>query len=383
MKTKNDLFRFILFLFILILLLVPLAQTKLNLVKTTPLNGFIETPPYKKGTIGEWLSGDYQLQKENYIKETFGFRNIFIRINNQVDFTLFNIARANGVIIGKDNYLYEENYIKAYYGLDFIGNDSVNRCIERLKFVSDTLKKLHKNLILVFAAGKGTYYPEHFPDEFKHEKTTTNHDAFLKAAQNLGLDYIDFNTYFAESKTKSKYKLYPKYGIHWSTYGECLAADSIIKYIEHLRNITMPHIYWDAVDVKPAKGDDCDIGDGMNLLFGFSHDLLAYPRIQFQKDSGKTKPSVMVISDSFFWGMFNFGVFNAFSNSHFWYYNKQIYPDYYHSQLETDHVNLKDEIAKHDVIIIMATEATLPKLGWGFIENAYNLFKGNKKPGTL
>jgi len=28
----------------------------------------------------------------------------------------------------------------------------------------------------------------------------------------------------------------------------------------------------------------------------------------------------------------------------------------------------------------MATEATLPDLGWGFIENAYDHFKGIKRP---
>jgi hypothetical protein len=109
---------------------------------------------------------------------------------------------------------------------------------------------------------------------------------------------------------------------------------------------------------------------------------MAYPRIQFQSDSGKTKPSVLVVSDSYYWGMYNFGISNAFSNSHFWFYNKQVYPDFYQNALETNQINLKDEIAKHDVIILMATEATLPGLGWGFIENTDNLFKGNKDKNT-
>ena len=77
--------------------------------------------------------------------------------------------------------------------------------------------------------------------------------------------------------------------------------------------------------------------------------------------------------------MFNFGISNAFSNSHFWFYNQQIYPDSYQSPLETSQVDLGSEIAKHDVIIIMATEATLPNLGWGFINKAYNLFNKNEK----
>jgi len=31
---------------------------------------------------------------------------------------------------------------------------------------------------------------------------------------------------------------------------------------------------------------------------------------------------------------------------------------------------LQEQLAAHDVVILMATEATLPKLGWGFIESA-------------
>jgi len=84
----------------------------------------------------------------------------------------------------------------------------------------------------------------------------------------------------------------------------------------------------------------------------------------------------VVIADSYYWGMFNFGISNAFTNSHFWYYNQQIYPDSYHAPLETSQVSLQEEIDRHDLFIVMATEATLPDLGWGFIENTYDHFKG-------
>jgi hypothetical protein len=75
--------------------------------------------------------------------------------------------------------------------------------------------------------------------------------------------------------------------------------------------------------------------------------------------------------------MFNFGISKAFSNDHFWYYNKQVYPDSFKSPLETSQLDLRAQIAQHDVIIIMATEANLPGFGWGFIENVYNSFHKN------
>jgi hypothetical protein len=260
------------------------------------------------------------------------------------------------------------------YGRDYIGHDSIYTRLHRLKQIQDTLASLNKQIILVFAAGKGSYYPEYIPDRLRAAPDTTNYSTHLKVAQQLGVTHIDFNRYFLSQKQVSAYPLYPQYGIHWSVYGMCLAADSIQRFIEHQRNIDLPNLYWD--EVKWGKPDeyDYDVADGMNILFRLKTFPMAYPQLRFESDSNKTKPAVLVIADSYYWGMFNFGITQAFSESHFWFYNHQIYPDSYQSPLETSQVNLADEIARHDVIVLMATDATLHGLGWGFIERAHALY---------
>jgi hypothetical protein len=97
---------------------------------------------------------------------------------------------------------------------------------------------------------------------------------------------------------------------------------------------------------------------------------MAYPQIQFESDSDKTKPSLLVIADSFYWGIYGMGWGNLFSDNHFWYYNKEIYPE----NLNVENVNLQDEILKYDIILILSADANLPNLGWGFIENGYDVF---------
>jgi hypothetical protein len=378
MKDFSGKIRITLFLLLLLFLVLPFFQAKFHFINLTPLSGAINKPKKEYFSFKNWFTGDYQEKEEKYLNETFGFRNLFIRINNQVAFNLFNKAKANGVIIGKNYYLYEVNYIKAYYGEDFIGVDSITHRIRKLKFLQDTLAKLNKNIIIVFAAGKGSFYPEYFPKKYIREKGKTNYEYHVKLAKELGLNYIDFNKYFIENKNTSKYPLYPQYGIHWSFYGMCLVTDSLIHYIEKIRKIDIPNLFWNGFEWADAKEGDYDIADGMNLMFKLKSFKMAYPSVQIQSDSGKTKPSVLVVSDSFYWGLFNLGISNAFSNSHFWFYNQQIYPDSYQSLKVTSQVNLREEIDKHDVIILMATEASLPNLGWGFIENMYNLFKRNK-----
>jgi len=366
-------------LFILIgflsFLLFPIVQKKFVLFDIEPLSGAIVAPVQPKFSLENWFKGDFQKNTESYLNESFGCRSLFIRTHNQLAFSLFKKAKANGVIIGKNNYLYEENYFKAYNGWDFVGEKAIQSRLEKIKYLQDTLQKLDKTLLLVFAAGKGSFYPEYFPKDYAVKPKATNYKTYLSKCKKMHINHIDFNAYFMKHKHTSKYPLYPKYGIHWSIYGMGIAADSIIHYIEQKRNITMPHIYWKKVVIEDAKDTDYDIGYGMNLLHKLTDNPMAYPVFQFENDSTKIKPRSLFISDSFYWGMFNFGISNVFTDNQFWFYNEEVYPDSYQKPLKTKEVAIKQCIQNKDVIVLMATEATLPKFGWGAIERLYDAFK--------
>ncbi len=366
----------ILLTFILLLLLFPLIQFRNNIFKVKPLFGAVTLAADTSITAKGWFTAEYQQQKELFTNDNFGFRSLLVRLNNQIAYWLYNKAKANGVIIGKNNYLYEENYIKACLGIDYVGEDSIAHRMNRLKYISDTLTKLNKNLILVYAAGKGGFYPEFIPDEYGKKRGTTNFETHIKFSKQLKLNFIDFNSYFIANKNKSKYLLYPQYGIHWSHYGVYLVEDSIIRYIEKLRNIDMPNAFYDKVDFEYPKNTDRDISDGMNLLFNFKSPMMAYPLVKYQNDSAKTRPSVLVISDSFYWGIFSSGISAAFDKTQFWYYNKEVIQDGSNKPLAPFELNLREEIKKYDVVIILSTDANLPAMGWGFIENLYDMFQG-------
>ena len=122
-------------------LLIPLLQQFLNLFPVKPLKGAIINLPDTSFTWKGWLNGSFQKKKEKYVNENFGLRNIFLRINNEIKFDLFGKIYAHDVIVGKENYLFEKNYIKAYNGEDFIGVDSIKKISDQLKFIQDELKK--------------------------------------------------------------------------------------------------------------------------------------------------------------------------------------------------------------------------------------------------
>ena len=148
-------------------------------------------------------------------------------------------------------------------------------------------------------------YYEYFPAKYTRQKDTSNYETHAQLAEALHVDHIDFNRYFVNQKYVSPYPLFGQFGIHWSYYGMCLVADSLIRYMEHKRHIDMPNAYWTEIELHQPRGGDYDIGNGLNILRHFKSYDMAYPNIRFESDTNKTRPSLLVISDSFYWGIYD------------------------------------------------------------------------------
>ncbi len=362
---------------VFVIMFIPLFQSIFLIITEEPLHGSFQSALCPNFSLDNWMHGEYQENDEAYVNENFGFRNTIVRLYNHFNFLVFKKAKANGVIVGKKNYLYEESYINAYYGEDYLGDDSIAHTVHRLKYISDNLDKLGKKLLIVFAAGKASFYPEYIPDRYKVKNINTNYKMFSKLALESKLNIIDFNRWFMDNKKTSKYPLYPQFGIHWSSYATILVADSIIKKIENLSNISMPHIKIDGVTMDQPHEEDYDIASGMNLMKRLLSFDLAYPKLDYSDTIHKNRPKVLVVSDSFYWGMFNVGISHSFKDDHFWYYNNLVFPQNGKKEIVASELNITEQLNNHDVFIIMATEATLNDFGWGFIEKVDSTFRSS------
>lgn len=353
-----------------ILVMYPSLQGYFHIVKEKKLDGAVAYKSDVSFTWQGWWDGTWQIGKEEYLAEQFGLRSLFVRLHNEIDYRLFGKGHARNVVIGKEQYLYERDYILTYYGKDFQGQEALCLFIEKLKRVQNILNARGKTLIVVLAAGKGSFYPEFFPDEYSNWKRgPTNYETFIRLAADSGLNFIDFSGYFRGQKESSPYLIYPRYGIHWSHYAMTLAADSMTNYIEQKRSIRMNHLSWNSVRLQRASDTDYDIGSGLNLLSYLEGPKMAYPQVKVDQIPGRTKPALLVIADSFYWGIFNMGFSNLFSTSHFWYYNNEVYPEHYTQPTFVKDLDINMEVEKHDIIILMATEHNISGAGWGFADS--------------
>jgi hypothetical protein len=361
------------FYLLLGILYFPLIIGFTNILEEHKLDGAVVVNKDTTATLSGWFKGSFQEIKEKRQNDVFLGHNFCVRLHNEIEYRLFKKVNANGVIIGKEGYLYEEAYILNYLGKTYAGADQIEKCVLKCKEAQEFLLSKGKTMIVVLAVGKGSFYSEYIPDRYlKLGKSITNDEDFAAKADINKFHFINFSTYFNKLKQTSPYILYPKYGIHWSHYAFTLVADSIVNYIEKERKVDIPNIRWNAVELLKAKDTDYDIGSGLNLLTYLDGPEMGYPGVWFEDKSQKDSVNLLVISDSFYWGIFNMGFSNLFAKSDFWFYNKDVHPTSTNRET-TDKLDFKKEIDDHDVFILMATESNIDRIGWGFLDKIIEL----------
>ncbi|MBL7936588.1 MAG: hypothetical protein JNM51_12355 [Bacteroidia bacterium] len=357
------------------MLTIPTVQSVFHLMDEAPLNGAIKVEKDTlKFSIVNWFSGEYAKNKEYMYENSFGFKNTCIRLHNQMYYSLFKKAKANGVIIGKDNCLYELNYINAYLGKDYIGYNKSDSLFRRIKIIDDYCNMNNKKLVLIFAPGKASFYPEFIPDKYFNSSVdlkNTNYNSFIDLSNKYKLNYIDFNNYLMKNKKTSTHKLYSKSGIHWSQYASVKCADSAIKYFENLLKIDLNNIVINSIEKKEVDGTDKDVIDGMNLLWPPKEYNLSYPNFGYNKGLDNGSKNAIIVADSYYWQWNNFGFYGLFKNCSFYYYNNQNFEPNKEPQYVSQ-IDFNKKIQETDLVVILATEANLSKFSWGFVDDFYN-----------
>lgn len=362
---------------VLILMFFPVVQHGTKIFRVKPLDGDFTLHPRPAFTWSSWMKGTFQENFDRYIEDHIGFRPFFVRLHNQLDFSLFRKANAEGILVGRRNILHEYDYVRAWLGLDFIGKATIDKKLARFRFLQDHLKeKLNIDLILVLEPSKARTYPETLPKRFLQQpQHLSNYEYISQQARALNLNLLDLNALFLKIKDTIDYPLFPPYGIHWGDYTMPFVADTLLHFIEHLRGIKLP-AYQTRFFLREFPSEiDYDAGRTLNLLFRLPHPTMLYPEFIFSDTASGTKPMVLAVADSYYWNFFNTRIPRyLFANEAFWYFNAKVYPDFYFGEKWTKDLNLQEEIEKQDVILLCITERFLHKLGWNFIDQVYELY---------
>ena len=363
--------KYILYIAFIGMLWIPLAQMRFHFVEEGSLGGAYTPNEKLEFNAQNWFDGSFQTNYEKYLNDTLGFHKTMVLERNRFYYNVFHQASGKGVVIGKDDILFEEDYLKTRNGDDYLGYAKIDNITKEIKHLQDKLKKQGKTLVICLAPNKADFFAEYIPRRYQQPETdSTNQKQFSKMLTAAGVNVIDFNKWFLAQKKTAEYPLYPPYGIHWSEYGMLLASDSIISYIEKLRSTTLPHIIIDDYECssEPRSGD-FDIGHAINLPEGTLRSCnLCYPKWHWSFDNSGKRLHMICIADSYYWQIFNIGMQNYCFDGQFWYYNNTIYPDSYTKEITTKEINVRKSIKNTDIVMIVITSMNLKEFGWGLLE---------------
>ncbi len=372
-----------------VVLLLPFLQQCLHFVESGPLLGAFTGSADVTFSYKGWWDGSYQKQKTLFVNDSVGFRPDLVRLNNQVDFVFFNKLHAGETYAGPGNYLFQKAYVDEYDGADCMGAAKIRDELIKLKLIQDTLERLGKTFILVYAPSKPYFFPDKIPGILRATggQKMSDYKIFRRLGDSLMIKQLDFNALFVAMKDTSQGGLMTKQGCHWSKYGSLLAADTLIKFIERDRKIKMPEIVVTKMHyTDTAQSPDNDLAATTNLIFPITKERFCYPEFHYESAKGAVKPKVIYIGDSFIWLWIYDGLMqNTNSDWEYWSYFrdvlniKTIQGESPNSDIQ--HSNWKKSLMDADCIVVTFTPVNLHLFDRDdfFIETIYSFFYPGRK----
>jgi len=371
-----------LFIALIAVLLLPAFQQMFHLFPEPTLAGASIKADYKPLNTKYWLDGSYQENTDKWLNETFGFRPAFVRLNNQLEYSLLGKINAKNVYEGSNHFLYRFYAPGMKYNTNFRGKEWLSEKTDKLKFVQDTLEKLGKHIIIAIAPAKHYYHAANLPPENSSPDTLpNNYKQIVSSLIEQNANMIDLNDWFLKAQDTIKIPVYAKGGIHWTQLASFVAMDSIMHYMQHLSNEKYPEISWQPPVIrKKPWAPDVDIYNALNIYTQWDEFPLQYGAL-IEDSSATQKPKVIVIADSYFhapsWSSFPKKYFSE--NSEFWYYNKEVYNNDNQKIGMVADLDLGTQINDHNYFIVLSTVMNLENFAWNFIDQMYDYYTGKRK----
>jgi len=106
---------------------------RLHFIDRVQLSGVKAYVDFPTLSVTTWLDGTFQKQLNDWFEQNMGFRNHLVRIENQINLSLFNYLSTKSrhkIVLGENDYLFEKNDIDYWNGYEL--SDEEIRKIEEL-----------------------------------------------------------------------------------------------------------------------------------------------------------------------------------------------------------------------------------------------------------
>ena len=186
-------------------------------------------------SAASWLDGSFQEQYGKRRDVRLGLRDYLVKTNNQIHYSLFRrVVSTTGtdVVIGKNNWLYEMNYIEKLNTATTRDGSLIEARVRRLRALQDKLEKLGIAFVFVIAPTKAEVYQEYVPEALRKDPlpsdAATDYRQATASLKKHGVHYLDCHLLFLDEKREGGYHLFGPSGTHWNKYGAYLVWKNLV-----------------------------------------------------------------------------------------------------------------------------------------------------------
>ena len=351
------------------------------------LKGVVVEQPMPELNFQNYRDGSFQQQTEEHLKQHCGCREPLIRLYNQYLWDFYDESKVLGkqIMFGKDYWIYEPWVVANYYQWQFhaYASDSTDMAnmlsdeAQRIIQLQEVLESYGIHLFVCLVPSKDLVYPEYLPEnwETRYDNEPKFSSRFFNEEEytRLGINHLNLEQYFLDIKDTVDFPLFPQTGIHWSKYAALYAADTLIRYMEHLGDMNMKNLVIGPRELDKARDPDDDLESLMNLIRPLPKPKYYYANVTTDGDTTAKKPKIIVVGDSFWWNIATQLPLNdIFSEAEYWYYNSSVY--YYPPYESVSELDREEELLTSDFIILFYSASTQYRMNDRFTQQSLELF---------
>lgn len=387
--------KIIAFVFVGFLALVSL-QTFLKVLPDPVPNGVKLQAKRLPLTASLWFSGQFQAAFESWMKDHVGFRSVWLKTENQLNFSLFRQVKAvpgdagTSIVLGRQDWLYEKWYIQAYLNSGRSADGLAEESARRLKRVQDLLARTGVPFLFVISPSKAEAYPQYIPEKYLRysvrDEHNTDHQKMIRALEREQVNTIDGPGIIREAIREEPYLLFPQGGVHWDYLGGELVLQQILARINAAREYPIPIPAIAEIKLEKPQGRDRDLSDLLFLWSSHATDSRTpYPLFAIAPSDGSKKLNLLIIGDSF-----NFTLIELLEQMKVidrveflaWYRRRMIIPSWQNDPFEPQRTVWEELVADRDAVIYCMNESDLPGLKWDFVDDFIRYFQRFEKTAS-
>lgn len=318
------------------------------------------------------MDGTWQTEAENALNDQLVLRSWLIPLRNQISYSVFHTSAHDNIVLGKENYLYEENYIlKELQITPSVSDEEMDLLVNRLTLLKDRLASCGKTLFVFITPSKAHIYPEYIPDSYislaPEEPDTSTYSKLLSRLGESSIPYYDSVPFVLSEKDSAEYSVYPTTGVHWSRVEGFAVTQKLMDSMEEQLDINLPEFELSWNITPTAIEPDRDAEQLLNLFHG--EETVYYAPGVTITDAEKDSLSVLARGGSFMGTSIYHMMDFRFFDSTYYMENTQLIDQ---GQISTftsyEELPIAQQIEQADIILLEVNEEAIDRMSFGFIE---------------